>query len=323
MQKTLHVFASSCCSPHFSGFKLPVLEYYRSRTPSTRVHACSIMNSSSSSSIHTPLSHVLPWKEHETVLITDSVESDGRFVLCTLAAAASSKQANVLWLCCTAMTDKLTLAALKKIGFDKAAAASAYLSEQGHLQREKSSRLTIRSIPTLFSRSLNQADCDSFQEEAFVKDFYRQVVAWLLSCDTSDDSWVILDDVSALSLLLGERLVYGLVLSLLGFKSRHQFGLAVRCSNDSDVESAGLIAAQRADYFGAGGDDNSSGRNLHSTLVHSLVELADTVVDVLPLASGYTREAHGRIIFTGKSKARTAAFNFCLTDHQVLAIRMA
>ena len=57
-----------------------------------------------------------------------------------------------------------------------------------------------------------------------------------------------------------------------------------------------------------------------------LVEMADTVVDVVPLASGYSREVHGRLIFTSKAVSATIkqqeSYNYCLTDNQALVIRV-
>jgi hypothetical protein len=63
--------------------------------------------------------------------------------------------------------------------------------------------------------------------------------------------------------------------------------------------------------------------------------MADGIVDVLPLASGYTREAHGKLLFTacpggrgwgddskGRSDGSTLVFNYCLTDSKVQAIQI-
>jgi hypothetical protein len=283
------------------------------------------ISSSTGNSIHTPLSQVFSWQENETVLIADSVESDGRFVLCTLSSQVLSRRSNILWLCSTAITDQLILGALKKIGCDKMATMSAYLPENGHPTPEMLPRLTIRSIPTLLDHALGHVEDEAFNEEIFVKDLYQKIKVWRLLQDKSDqhsESWVILDDVSALATLVGERLTYGLVLSLQALKVKHPFGLAIRCSNDSDIEAAGLMVVRSSDWFGAGGE---AAHNDRSTIPweRTLTELADTVVDVLPLASGYTREAHGRLIFTGRSTETTAVFNYCLTDNQVLAIRIA
>jgi hypothetical protein len=46
-----------------------------------------------------------------------------------------------------------------------------------------------------------------FDEESFVKDLYRDVKDTLLLQESSDPSWVILDDVSALAALVGGRTI--------------------------------------------------------------------------------------------------------------------
>jgi hypothetical protein len=70
-----------------------------------------------------------------------------------------------------------------------------------------------------------------------------------------------------------------------------------------------------------------------------LVELADGVIDVVPLASGFAKDVHGRLIFTSKwgaglgwkkndnsSTAKnnfsTTLVNFCCSDAGVRAIRL-
>ena len=304
-------------------------------------------------SIHTPLQDVCPWQdENETVLVCDSVESDGRFVLCTLAlqalAAAQSsssdeKNGRILWLCCSpVLTDQLTLNALKKIGCNKLATGGASLPESSSAGQTSEAKagiaplLTIRSIPTLLEQSILN-NLEDFEEEDFVKEIYRQVKNWLAGQDSR--TWVILDDVSTLAALVGERLTYGLILSLRAHlsKSTYPCGLALRCSGDADIEAAGLTVPRSSDWFGAGGNVATNASNSkepnNAPWERSLVELADTVVDVVPLASGYTREAHGRLIFTSRTTttnannvvagATSVVFNYCLTDSQVLAIRIA
>jgi len=312
------------------------------------------------SSIHTPLQDVFPWAddENQTVLVCDSVESDGRFVLCTLASQALWQFQNnksdcgcILWLGCTPMTDQLTLNALKKIGCNKQATNGAHLPEscsttnqelnesKGKQEESSLPLLTIRSIPTLLENVLSGSDeNDSEVEEALVKDIYKQVKKWLESAHQRQSSeksqrWVILDDVSTLSALIGESLTYALILSLYALSKSPQesCGLAIRCSGDCDTEAAGLATPRSSDWFGAGGGPSRSldREQLYPPWERSLVELADTVVDVVPLASGYTREAHGRLIFTSRTEStvaiqtQTSVFNYCLTDNQALAIRIA
>ena len=72
------------------------------------------------------------------------------------------------------------------------------------------------------------------------------------------------------------------------------------------------------------GNDDGSKDDDECPWERQLVEMADTVVDVVPLASGYSREVHGRLIFTSKVGPASLqdVYNYCLTDTQALAIRI-
>lgn len=115
-------------------------------------------NSAATHSIHTPLEDVFPWQDenNETTLICDSVESDGRFVLCTLVSHAlrqsqnSSDRNRVLWLCCSSVTDQLTLSALKKIGCNKLATSRAYLPESRSIGQEINEKKATPRLRCLF-----------------------------------------------------------------------------------------------------------------------------------------------------------------------------
>jgi len=182
--------------------------------------------------------------------------------------------------------------------------------------------------------------------ESFVKTIYQQVKQWALlpyyeeSTETNLSSQrrrrqavLVLDDASTLAGLLGDRLAYGLILSLQAL-SRHSFGrLAIRACNDFDIERALLVDPRSKQWFGAGGgESNGSGSNeqQQQPWERRLVESVDTIIDVVPLASGYTREAHGRLVFTKQSanssrssSSSSQIYNYCLTDNQALAIRIA
>jgi len=338
-------------------------------------------SSSAATSVHTPLSQVCRWEENETILVCDSIESDGRFVLGTLVAnlpaeerkhqeqqrASTSIRNRVLWLCCSAMTDQLTLSALSKSGSSKSMTGSASLPElssanSGTPPAAADGRLTIRSIPTLLSRAISskqegdQETPQSFDTESFVKHIYRQVKEWVrfqhektrnqtedaVGEEFDERRWVVLDDLSTLGALVGDRLAYGLVLSLqaLSRTGGLPFGLAMRCSNDADIEAEGLMDPRSTQWFGGAAvaavesstlTGDNDGYMKECPWERQLVELADTVVDVCPLASGYTREAHGRLIFSRRGEAAgassssttTQVYNYCLTDNQALAIRIS
>lgn len=54
-------------------------------------------------------------------------------------------------------------------------------------------------------------------------------------------------------------------------------------------------------HGGGGEDDNEAHGNIASCWERHLVELADGIVDVVPLASGFARDVHGRLIFTERA----------------------
>lgn len=341
--------------------------------------------SGASSSVHTPLSEVVRrcWdeksnnQEGETILVMDSLESDGRFVLGTLVSSVLQQETSaatrgtkgkkdttgsprVLWLNCTTMTEQLTLSALKKIGCPKSATSTANLpdarSSTTTISASVSAGLTIRSIPALLRHKILtakkdrsgdrsdavNADEDGVGMEAFVKMLYREVKSWTANNETEkcrkDRRWVVLDDASTLAVLVGEPLAYGLILSLQALSRSsldHAFGFVIRAANDTDVEVAALLEPRSTQWFGGGsgimaaGDDSTNNVRDACPWERQLVEMADTVIDVVPLASGYSREAHGRLLFTPKASAAAVGaastqvvYNYCLTDNEALAIRI-
>jgi hypothetical protein len=271
------------------------------------------------------------------------VEANGRFVLCSAASQVLAAGGRLLWLCCSSFTDQLVLTALHKIGCDKKALQTAVLPESGRTagsDDDDDARLTIRSIPALIDGEILKKggagdDGDGaidFNEEMFVKSIYREIREWLSNAETDvPPCWVILDDVSALAAFVGERLSYALTASLhaLSVQQQDLFGLVVRCSHDRDHEEVAAAAAgghhhhHQPDWIGAGGRPTST--NEEKAVVppweRSLVEFADTVVDVVPLESGYARDAHGRLIFSQASSH--AVLNYCLTEDKVLVLRIA
>lgn len=198
----------------------------------------------------TPLSEVLPWsiEEPRTVLIADSIESDGRFLLYTLASQVlSSKNGRILWLAGGAYTETLIAYALKKLGCETATA---------YLRCKEASPLKIRSLTQDFGNqvlALEEQESDT-NAEAFVKQVYQNVKEWLQSNDETT-SWIILDDISAIAALVGERLAYALVLAINSLSRTRSFGFAIRCSHDLDQEDAmNLLKSTKSNWVGAGGN---------------------------------------------------------------------
>jgi hypothetical protein len=312
-----------------------------------------------------PLTQALPWSDDDDdstdscIVVTDSVETDGRFLLYTLAsqalagsttAATSNKtpgttsSASVLWLACGPITETLVATALRKMGCD---AALSYLKMQSNDcsnngTSEWKRPLAIHSILTDLSK--NDA-LDVFDEETYLKNLYDRIQKWCQygclvednapSSDTSKRI-IIVDDVSSLANSFGDRLVYFFLHYLrqsLGSSSQ----LIVRCSNDMDRDAyskqeeggeAGVHANQNKvdDWVGAGGRSKQSSVERIPWERNVVELLADWVVDVVPLASGYSREAHGRLVYTHVSSALPPAvpvvMNYCLQDTSVSAIRL-
>lgn len=259
-----------------------------------------------------PLTQALPWStDDHCILVTDSVETDGRFLLHTIASQALNSKRNVLWLSCGPATDTLVATALRKIGCE---AAASYL--KSHRSTEWRQPLAIHSIMV----DLPNSQDDS---QVYLRNLYQRIKE---SCSTdSNNTTIIVDDISALGNLLGERLVY-FFLSYL--RALPDCSLVLRCSNDIDKESyqeedlPAVHASRKVDWVGAGG------RRMQQVATipweRTLVEFADWIVDVAPLASGYSREAHGRLVFTARAAApkEPLVMNYCLQDTSVSAIRL-
>ncbi|GAX12239.1 hypothetical protein FisN_1Hh169 [Fistulifera solaris] len=218
----------------------------------------------------TPLEDIFP-SAASTILVTDSVEQEGRFIL----QAWLSQENSVLWL-------------------------SGGPPPVGHKPTNN-----FRCIPAEMAESLEQ----SFDAETFTKQLYRQVKEWVAQQQQqptpSNQPWIVLDDVSVLSTLLGPRLIYALILSL----QAESFKLMIRCSQETPQRDKDELTT----WIGAGGlVEPSSSKPEWET---ALLELADYIVDVHPLQSGYTREAQGRIVLSENVGMRTIkGYNFIVRD---------
>jgi hypothetical protein len=308
-----------------------------------------------------PLTQALPWgndddSTNSCIVVTDSVETDGRFLLYMLATQAlagstatssnktpsTTSSATVLWLACGPLTETLVATALRKMGCD---AAASYLKMQSRSVTSNNDTaewkrpLAIHSILADLSRNVA---LDDFDEETYLKNLYDRTKKWC-GCLVEEDepsrdsskTIIIVDDVSALANIFGDRLVYFFLHYLrqsLGPSSQ----LIARCSNDMDreaysgqgegVEAGDANQNKVDDWVGAGGRSKQSSVE-KIPWERKLVELlADWVVDVVPLASGYSREAHGRLVYTQVSSALPPAvpivMNYCLQDTSVSAIRL-
>ena len=300
----------------------------------------------------TPLEDILPWSisKAATVIVNDSVQSDGRFVLyqhvASLYGSSSSRDASpqshlprVVWISGGPLTPRLIAKTLRKMGCDKASsysqqqATNAPTSPDGMLSTENA-HCTIRCLAAEIAEQEDADNYDLSDMEAFIKKVYQQTREWAArgSSEAATD-WIILDDVSTLAVLVGERLVWMLIQSLHALSRKTQnFGLLVRCMNDRDQEmyrslvSGEDSATLSTSWVGAGGSQKNDKRLDTGTDIvpweRSLVELADVLVDVSPLLTGATKDAHGRLVFTWTEDGgvRQSSYNYCVTDNRVLGI---
>jgi hypothetical protein len=294
-----------------------------------------------------PLEEALPCSPRvaRKLLVCDSVETDGRFLCYTFAKQALAATSRVLWLVGTPVTDRQVATGLKKMGCD---AAAAYLRDPTN-----SKNLRIRCLADeIATRSL--ADENGWDEEVFLKEVYKQVKTWLQNADSSSNnnpSWILLDDVSTLATILGESLVYQFVDSICALSTRmgsDDIGIMIRCSHELDQtllhKTDEDFEKDQSGWLGAGGLAHRTAvreNQLQSVPWERYIESVDGIVDVVPLTSGYSREAHGRLVFsevpggrgwgeynksqqvqTGSNAWNKLLFNYCIHDNGVRAIRL-
>ena len=283
-------------------------------------------------SSHTSLSlfDILPWciNSPSVITICDTLESDGRFIAYHLARQALQEVAHhpVLWLHGGPLSEKLVVRSLKKLGSKGSNSDVSFCTV----------RCLAVELSTQFASGGDDEDHQGKETptasgvlEDFIKGVYRQACDWRTAQDQISVPWIILDDVSTLAALVGEALVYSLVVSLSAVISGG-CGLLIRCSGD------GMMIArnepQQDDqtiYFGAGGRQLVMNDSCWET---ALVELADYIIDVVPLAGGSTRDAHGRLLLTSMAATstpsdnnimtKTGIYNYCIHDTHVQAIRI-
>ena len=396
-----------------------------------------------------PLRDVLPSCTGRFLLVQDSIETDGRFLLHAVVGQAlqlnksdgttktstttnmgtETRKTNVLWLVCGSSTEALIVTSLKKMGYstglqggsrmgkhivrDRSEQASS-VDKQGssstgddddddgfgntqplcmHSITEEIGSLLLHSSPPLANED-NTIRSSPFDPQLYAKHLYRRTRKWVQrNQQSSTASLIVLDDVTSLSSLLGDRITYFLILSLKGLiptivndndqgssSTRTPVGLMVRSASDIDQDNGSdevpsatgtrSTSTHAAGWVGAGGTASfhsndkrnkvaSSGGSTSTSGVSGVVvwerllpELADGIVDILPLSSGYSREAHGRLVLsttpvgrgwanrqqddktsttsatmkvmttTTMTKTKPTVVNYCCQDNGVGAIRI-
>ena len=260
------------------------------------------------------LTEALPWSTdgEDCIVVTDAVATDGRFMLHTIAGQALANKQKVLWISCGPVPETLVATALRKMGCE---AAASYL--------KLNTRSTEWRHPLAIHCVMVDVPTSPLDSQLYLKNLYQRVKDWCMS--DSNNTTIIVDDASVLGNLLGERTVYFFLSYLRALDSSR---LVVRCSNDMDSISnqeddvSGTNTHQHTDWVGAGG------RRMHAAAVipweRNLIEFANWIVDVVPLSSGYSREAHGRLVFTSRAliPEPMLVMNYCLQDTAVSAIRL-
>lgn len=235
-----------------------------------------------------------------------------------MATKALSSKQSVYWLACGPWTDKLIAAAMKKMGCE---AAASYTRDSS-----SSSPLNICSVTVDMSARLESSE--DFDAEVYVKELYHSIRSWVQTRNGA--ALIVVDDASILASLVGERLSYCFLLSLRALVKRTNNNLLIRCSQDYDLDllkeedtsSVRPGASRNVDWVCAGGAIHDA--PIHIPWDRGLPELADGIVNVEPLPSGYSREAHGRLVFVSndESTTRPIVMNYCCQDTSVSAIRL-
>lgn len=305
---------------------------FRTATHNTS-HFIFIMNS-------VPITDILPWGDHSpptggrTILIYDSAESNGRFLLYTIAAqtlrlqqssSSSSdntrddKRPHILWIHCGTKTDSQIYAGMKKNGIDVKGTKPG--ESKIHILRSISTDSML--VPQIASQN-NQPETNTSSwddEKKSLKLLYQRI-------KNMTSQWskyvIILDDASFMSTYFGGNLTFAFIQKVRNMVRKEslikQNSLILLASNDLDQEcyaqatnqqEKNVTGGKNMQYIGAGGkgmlNDPESLTSMELGSLYelgemvwerALVELADGVVDVLPLASGFAKDVHGRLVFT-------------------------
>ena len=179
----------------------------------------------------------------------------------------------------------------------------------------------------------------SFDGEQYLKSVYHDVKKWIHQQQQQQESsaaktenndeesspqlsppilWIVLDDVSSLATILGDKVVYCFVDSILSLVSTvDNCGTIIRCSIDLDQMAYKQLAIEDKDvsgWIGSGGLSIKQSQKDQSMYNRSNIpwerylldnsSVIDGIIDVLPLPSGFSREAHGRLIFSEPPNGR-------------------
>ncbi len=186
----------------------------------------------------------------------------------------------------------------------------------------------------------NEEESRNLFMETFVKNKYLQIREWINQQRSNNNNnntivhpLIIIDNVSLLSNQIGSKLTHLLLQKIQSIlkgsptsssSSPPPLGcLTILHSNDFDQEyslqstqqskrNTNVTGGKIIQYIGGGGRgilcDSEEMAVLNQRMVYELeyvwerclVEMADGIVDVMPLKSGFARDVHGRLVFTDR-----------------------
>lgn len=274
------------------------------------------------------LADVLPWRpgtkiqnkeEAQSILVTDTVSNDGRFLLYAHTSAILQQQeASILWLSGGPWTISLIEHAVEQYGGKSGTSGRDPVAP---LSGNQIKNLSIRSLAVELAEQQLEGDIST---EHFLRTLLKDIRKWVQ--DQEKNCWILLDDLTALSSMLqSTRLVYALVLSLQALSNttekelKRKVHILMRCgtSHIPSVEGATPSPASTEPIEAWLGDSaTTTVEHEQPPLDVCLTELVNWIVDVTPLVSGPTREAHGRLTLLSKQQEEYLAYNYRLSDDQ-------
>ena len=255
-------------------------------------------------------------------------------------SSSSAPGGRVLWLGCTPATVKQVASALKKIGCDASLTTAASLAAPmatSSPTTAKSRRLEIvpimleaaNEILSLVDDNEDDENDHAFTNNDYLKKLYKRIKTWLTETSShKQPNLIVVDDITSLATIFGPREAEFFVRQVRSLTLRQgNASMAILCSTDADQDRYLAAAAKegganvnvagggsaKSTWLGAGSDVHAleqeyqqvvGGAGTGSAWERNLIELADGIVDVMPLQSGFSLEAHGRLVFTERKGGR-------------------
>lgn len=281
------------------------------------------------------VSHLLPWDDKppmkgQTILLTDTIKTDGRFMLHILASQyisiynnvniIKSKKSNprhhnsgggkLIWISCTSETEKQIMKSINMY-YDKISTSSTTTTTM-----KKSSSFScfevISAPKEIFSCNNNNNSEDNYLHQLYLRIFPKKMQE-----DDDKEVTIIIDDLSYLINFFGDRQVFGFIQEL---RNRSNNNCNRSNSNNNKNYLSALILRNCSEILHPSNNNLSSKvyvgtdtftkdkevitdtitSSLSSPFDYLLYEIVDGIIDIIPLSSGYYKDAtsHGRIIFT-------------------------